>query len=402
MPEYLQAVKVTETVYWVGAVDWNVRNFHGYKTRTGTTYNAYLIMADKITLVDTVKQGFRDEMLTRIASVVAPEKIDYIVSDHAEPDHSGSLVNTIKAIKPEKVFASKMGVKALNAHYDLPMEMTEVNDGQTLDLGSRRITFMETRMLHWPDSMFSYLNEEKLLFSQDAFGMHAATGERFDDELPWEQLKRQAESYYANIITLYSPQVCKLLKKVEASGLTFDIVAPDHGPIWRNMENFEKLLGLYQKWSNRELEQKVVIVYDTMWKATEKMARYIEDGALQGGVKVKSMCMSSCDRSEVADEMLNAAAVAAGSSTLNNNLLPSMADVLVYLKGLKFKTPYAAAFGSYGWSGEAIKQVTEYLEAMGAEILGDVKAQYNPGADIKKACFELGQELANRIKTYSL
>jgi len=398
MPEYLHAVKVTDSVYWVGAIDWNVRNFHGYKTRTGTTYNAYLIMADKITLIDTVKHGFCDEMLARIASVVDPGKIDYLVSNHAEPDHSGSLVDTIKAVKPGKVFASKMGVKALNAHYDLPMEITEVNDGETLDLGNRSITFMETRMLHWPDSMFSYLNEEKLLFSQDAFGMHIATGERFDDELPWELLKRQAESYYANIITLYSPQVSKLLKKVGESGLTFAIVAPDHGPIWRNMENFGKLLSLYKKWSNRELEQKVVIVYDTMWKATEKMARLIEDGALQGGVRVKSMCMSSCDRSEVADEMLNAAAVIAGSATLNNNLLPSVADVLVYLKGLKFKTPYAAAFGSYGWSGEAVKQVTEYLEAMGSEIVGEVKAQYNPGKEIGKACFELGQEIAKKVK----
>lgn len=398
MPEYLKAVNVTDSVYWVGAIDWNVRNFHGYKTRAGTTYNAYLIMADKITLVDTVKQGFCDEMLTRIASVVDPGKIDYLISNHAEPDHSGSLLNTIEAVKPEKVFASKMGVKALKAHYDLPMEITEVMDGETLDLGNKSITFMETRMLHWPDSMFSYLNEEKLLFSQDAFGMHLACGERFDDELPWDQLKKQAESYYANIITLYSPQVCKLLKKVEESGLTFDIVAPDHGPIWRNMENFGKLLSLYKKCSNRELEPKVVIVYDSMWKATEKMARFIEDGVLQGGVKVKSMCMSSCDRSEVADEMLNAAAVIAGSSTLNNNLLPSVADVLVYLKGLKFQTPYAAAFGSYGWSGEAVKQVKEYLEAMCAEIVGEVKAQYNPGPEIKKACFELGQEIANRVK----
>jgi flavorubredoxin len=398
MPEYLKAVKVTDSVYWVGAIDWNVRNFHGYKTRAGTTYNAYLIMADKITLIDTVKQGFFDEMLARIASVVPPGEIDYIISNHAEPDHSGVLSHTISTIKPEKVFASKMGVKALKAHYELPMEITAVDDGETLDLGNRSITFMETRMLHWPDSMFSYLNEEKLLFSQDAFGMHFACGERFDDELPWGLLEKQAESYYANIITLYSQQVVKLLKKVEDSGLIFDMVAPDHGPIWRNMGNFEKLLNLYKKWSNRELEPKVVIVYDSMWKATEKMARFIEDGVRQGGVKVKSMCMSSCDRSEVADEMLNAAALIAGSSTLNNNLLPSVADVLVYLKGLKFRTPYAAAFGSYGWSGEAVKQVREYLEVMGSEIVGEVKAQYYPGTEIEKACFDLGQDAAKRVK----
>lgn len=398
MPEYLKAVKIADSVYWVGAVDWNVRNFHGYRTRRGTTYNAYLILADKITLIDTVKPGFCQEMLSRISSLVEPAKIDYIISNHAEADHSGSIPKVIETVKPEKLFASKMGVKALKAHYDLNMEITAAADGETLEIGGKHITFMETRMLHWPDSMFSYLNEEKLLFSQDAFGMHLATGERFDDELPWDLLEKQAESYYANIITLYSSQVAALLKKVAESGLEFNMVAPDHGPVWRNMDNFAKLLARYKKWSNRELDRKIVILYDTMWKATEKMARFIEDGVRQAGVKVESMCMSSCDRSEVADEMLNAAALIVGSPTLNNNLFPSLADVLVYLKGLKFRTPFAAAFGSHGWSGEAVKQVKEYLAAMGAEIVGEVKAQYNPGAEIEAACFELGQKVAKKVK----
>ncbi|MCI0470066.1 MAG: FprA family A-type flavoprotein, partial [Candidatus Aminicenantes bacterium] len=390
MAEFLKAVPLTDCVYWVGAIDWNIRDFHGYRTGRGTTYNAYLILADKVTLVDTVKQGFFDEMLARIAAVVDPGKIDYVISNHAEADHSGSLLQTIETIKPGKVFASKMGVKALKAHYGETLEITAVNDGETLDIGGKRLTFMETPMLHWPDSMFSYLPEEKLLFSQDAFGMHLATGERFADELPWEQLEKQAASYYANIITLYSPQVIKLLKKVAESGLDFSMVAPDHGPVWRDMDGFAKLLALYKKWSNRELERKIVIVYDTMWKSTEKMARAIEEGVRQSGVKVISLCLSSCGRSEVADEMLDAAGLIVGSPTLNNNLFPTLADTLTYLKGLRFRTPYAAVFGSYGWSGEAVNQARDQVAAMGAEIVGEVKAQYRPGAEILQACFDLG------------
>ncbi|MCK4762843.1 MAG: FprA family A-type flavoprotein [Candidatus Aminicenantes bacterium] len=400
MPPYFNAVKITDSVYWVGAIDWNVRNFHGYKTGRGTTYNAYLILADKITLIDTVKKGFFEEMLARIASVVDPGKIEYIISNHAEPDHSGALLQTIKTVKPAEVFASKMGVKALNAHYGAGLELTAAADGEELDIGGKKITFMETRMLHWPDSMFSYLQEEQILFTQDAFGMHLASGERFADELPRELLERQAESYYANIITPFSPQVAKLLKKVEESGLTFNMVAPDHGPIWRSMEDFKRLLDLYKKWSNRELQPKVVILYDTMWQATEKMSRVIEDGIRSAGVKVEPVNMSVCDRSEAADKMLDAAALIVGSPTLNNHLLPSIADVLIYLKGLKFKTPYAAAFGSYGWSGEAVKQVKEYLEAMGSEILGEVKAQYTPGEEVLHACYELGRTAAEKVKAH--
>lgn len=400
MSEFMEAVPLTDSVYWVGAIDWNIRDFHGYKTGRGTTYNAYLILAEKVTLVDTVKQGFFEEMLARIASIVDPGKIDYVISNHAEPDHSGSLLQAIEAVKPAKVFASKMGVKTLKAYYGEALDVAAVNDAETLDLGGKRLTFMETPMVHWPDSMFSYLPEEKLLFSQDAFGMHLASGERCADELPWELLEKQAASYYANIITLYSPQVVKLLKKTAESGLEFSLVAPDHGPVWRDMKSFAKLLALYKKWSNRELGRKIVIVYDTMWKSTEKMARAIEEGVRQSGIKVISLCLSSCGRSEVADEMLDAAGLIVGSPTLNNNLFPSLADVLTYLKGLRFRTPYAAVFGSYGWSGEAISQAKDQLTAMGAEIVGEVKAQYRPGVEILQACFDLGRATAQKVDEY--
>jgi len=395
----LKAIKISDSVYWVGAIDWNVRNFHGYNTSRGTTYNAFLIIDEKVTLIDVVKKGFFDEMKQRIASVIEPEEIDYIISNHSEPDHTGTLQQAIKDFKPEKVFASKMGVKAINAHYDLGFDITKVDDGERLNIGKKNISFMETRMLHWPDSMFSYLEEEKVLFSQDAFGMHLASSERFGGELSWDILKRQAESYYANIITLYSPHVLRLLKKIEESGMQIDVIAPDHGPVWKGDDKFKRLLTLYQKWSSRDVDNKVVIIYDTMWKATETMARYIEDGVRSAGVKVEVMCLSNTARSDVADEMLNAAGIIVGSSTLNNNMLPSVADNLTYIKGLKFNTPYAAAFGSFGWSGEAVKQISKILEETESELIGTVSVQYTPKDKTKQLCFELGTKMAEKIKS---
>ncbi len=399
MSDNLRSVKITDNVYWVGAIDWGVRNFHGYTTDRGTTYNAYLIMADKITLVDTVKNGFEKELLSRISSVVDPEKIDYIISNHSEPDHSASLPEIVKVVKPEKLFASKMGEKALNAHFhDLDIDVTVVGDGEELSLGNLTVKFMETRMLHWPDSMFSYVVEEQLLFSQDAFGMHLASSERFDDELPWEILKKQTGDYYANIITLYSNHVAKVFKKLESADMGLKMVAPDHGPVWRNMDQFGKVLSLYKRWSSREFSQKIVLVYDTMWKSTEMMARYIEDGINSVGIKVEVMPLGSCDRSTVASEMLDAAALIVGAPTLNNNIYPSIADALTYLRGLKFKTPYGALFGSFGWSGEGNKQIKEYLDSMDIEILGEIKSKYVPDDDIRKACVELGKTVALKVK----
>ncbi|MCP4136484.1 MAG: FprA family A-type flavoprotein [bacterium] len=393
----MKAVKITDTVYWVGAVDWGVRNFHGYTTDRGTTYNAYLVMADKITLVDFVKKGFEGELLSRISSVVDPKKIDYIISNHSEPDHSGTLPEIVKEVSPEKIFASPMGVKALKAHFG-DYDITPVKDGEEISLGNRTVKFMETRMLHWPDSMFSYIVEEKFLFSQDAFGMHLASSERFDDELPWELLRKQTEDYYANIITLYSPHVARLLEKVSASGMEFKYVAPDHGPVWRNMESFGKILSLYKEWSSRKFSQKVVLIYDTMWKSTELMARYIEDGVKEAGVKIEVMPLYACERSTVASQMLDAAAVIVGAPTLNNNIYPSIADVLTYVRGLKFKTPFGAAFGSYGWSGEGNKQIKEYLNSMDVEILGEVKGKYVPDDAVREACMELGKTVAGKVK----
>ena len=400
MSQGFKAVKISDSVYWVGAIDWGIRYFHGYSTARGTTYNAFLIMADKITLIDSVKKGFCGELLERIASVIDPEKIDYIVSNHAEPDHSGSLPEVIRTIKPEKVFASKMGVKALDAHFgDVGIEVTAVDNGGELSLGNLTLNFIETRMLHWPDSMFSYLVEEKVLFSQDAFGMHLATSERFDDELPWNLLVNMSEDYYANIITLYSKFVQGLLEKVAQSGLEFRIVAPDHGPVWRNMDNFSEILAKYERWSARETSKKAVVIFDTMWHATENMARIIEEGIASTGVEVRTMPLQACSRSEVATEMLEASAIVVGTPTLNNNLFPSVCDALTYIKGLKFETPFGASFGSFGWSGEGVPQVKNILEEMGCEIVGTIKAKYVPDKNVLKQCFDLGVEIGNKINS---
>jgi len=395
MRDIYKAVKVTDKVYWVGVIDWTLKDFHGYSTHRGSTYNAYLVLADRVTLIDTVKAPFRDELLSRINSVIDPTKIDYIISNHSEMDHTGSLPEVVDILKPEKVFASKMGAKAIASHFS-SIDVEAVEDLSELDLGGLKVKFIETRMLHWPDSMFSYIEEERVLFSQDAFGMHLATAERFDDELPEGLLYEEAATYYANILMPYSHLVLKLLDRVTEIGLAPKIVAPDHGPIWRKKIGW--ILELYKQWAERKPERKVVIVFDTMWKSTELMARAIAEGAIEAGASVKLMSIRSSHRSDIATEVLNAGALVVGSPTINNNMFPTVADVLYYLKGLKPKGLVGAGFGSYGWSGESVKQIEEILKEMKVELVGEgLKVQYVPGEDDLEKCRELGKKVADAI-----
>jgi len=332
MGEAFRSVKVTDNVYWVGAVDWAVRDFHGYLTGRGSTYNAYLVMADKITLIDTVKKPFRHELISRISSVVDPGKIDYIVSNHSEMDHSGCLPEIMETVQPEKVFASAMGVKALGEHFNINRELVPVKDGETVSLGNMNLTFLETRMLHWPDSMVSYLAEDNLLFSQDGFGMHLASSERFADELPDDVIEYEAVKYFANILLLYSPLIDKLLERIQSLGIQIDIIAPDHGPIWRN--DIDKILGIYARCAAQKPANKAVILYDTMWGSTELMARAIAEGLTDSGTKVKVISLRASHRSDVPQELIDAGALVVGSPTINNGIFPTVADVLTYLKGL--------------------------------------------------------------------
>lgn len=394
-----QAVKVTDNVYWVGAVDWDVRDFHGYLVSRGTTYNAFLVLGEKITLIDTVRAPFFDEMIARIASLLDPARIDYIVSNHSEMDHSGCLPRTIAAVGPDKVFASKLGCKALAGHFHMDRDIIPVADGESLDLGGLRLSFAETRMCHWPDSMVTYLHEDQLLFSQDAFGMHLASGERFADELEASLLAREAAKYFANILMPLATFVAKTLKKVGGLGLPLSIVAPDHGPIWRRKDQIQGIIADYARWADQPAANKAVLVYDTMWGSTAAMARAIGEGLAAGGAKAKLMSMSACHRSDVATELLDAGALLVGSPTINNNVFPTIADVMTYLKGLKPRNLVAAAFGSYGWSGEAPRHLHAMLEEMGLSLLADpLRGCYVPDEAALTESRKLGEAVAKQLR----
>ncbi|PIE51343.1 MBL fold metallo-hydrolase [Candidatus Fermentibacteria bacterium] len=380
------AEKLTDKVYWVGAIDWGVRDFHGYLTSRGSTYNAFLIIDEKITLIDTVKKPFMNEMLSRISSVIPPEKIDIIVSNHAEMDHTGCLPEVINAVKPKKIYASAMGKKALAAHFHFEDDVvTPVKSGESISLGESSLSFVETRMLHWPDSMVSYLDTDKVMFSQDGFGMHLASTERFDDQLPAYVLKQEAEKYFANILLPFSPMVTGLMKKLEDLNLDIELLCPDHGPVWRS--DIAGILNSWKEWALQKSSRKAVVIYDTMWKSTGMMAEAVADGLVSQGISVRVMPLSASHRSDVATAVLDAGALIVGSPTINGQMFPRMADVLTYLKGLKPKNLIGAVFGSYGWSGEAVKHVEQFLADMKIPLAAEsLNVNYVPGIeDLKKA-----------------
>jgi flavorubredoxin len=399
IPQPFMAQKVSENVYWVGAIDWSLTDFHGYKTDRGTTYNAFLIIADKITLVDTVKKPYKEEMLYRIASVIDPKKIDYIVSNHAEMDHSGSIPDIIEAVKPEKVFASTNGVTALNAHFSSIQNIEAVENGGTIDLGNMALTCIETKMIHWPDSMVSYLAEDKLLFAQDAFGMHLATTKLFADENDRDVMLWEATKYYANIVLPYSKIVGKTVEALLGLNLPIDIIAPDHGPLWRTPEDIGWIIECYQKWITQKPTNKAVIVYDTMWNSTALMARVIAEGVKAAGSEAIVMPMSSAHRSDVITEVINAGALIAGTTTMNSGVFPSMADVLTYIRGLKPANLIGASFGSYGWNTKALKELDGYMDAIGVEMVADqITVQFVPEKEDLMNCFELGKTVAQELQ----
>jgi len=387
--------EIKENVFSVGAVDWNIRDFHGYSTQLGTTYNSYLIKDEKIALFDTVKREFKEDLLYHISEAVGdPSKIDYIIINHVEMDHSGSLPEIIDLIKPEKVFCSKNGHKALVEHFhreDWPYQI--VATGDTINLGKRTVTFIETPMLHWPDSMFSYIPEDKLLISSDAFGQHLASTEKFADQVSKCDLMHQAAKYFANILMVFSPNIQRLLEKVGQMGIAIDMIAPDHGVIWRGAACGE-ILAAYDQWSKYQSRDKALVIFDTMWHSTEKMANAIGSELAKGGLEVKILNLKVNHRSDIMTDVLDAKALVLGSPTLNNNMLPVMADFLTYFKGLRPKNKVVAAFGSYGWSGEAVKHINQALEAINLPLA-------HPGVRVKNVPtaedFAAGRELAKAV-----
>jgi flavorubredoxin len=394
----MEPIKILENIYWVGAVDYDIRDFHGYLTPHGSTYNAYLIIDDKITLIDTVKHGFEEELLSRVAKIVDPKKIDQVVSNHAEMDHSGGLPEIMKTIGLEKtVYASKLGVQALGGQFQgAGLKLQAVSD--KLSLGKQELNFLETRMIHWPDSMFSFLPNCGLLFSQDGFGLHLASPQRFDDELGENVWGPLALNYFANILTPYTAPISKILDNVVSSGLAaqIKIICPDHGFIWRKDPG--RIMGLYSQWVQQKPKNKAVIVFDTMWHSTEFMARELADTLRVAGVEAKYQSLKNTHRSQVVTECYEAGAIIVGSPTINNQMFPSVADFLNYAKGLKFKNKIGGAFGSYGWSGEAPKLVQNELTSMGYTLPApEVRYKWVPLEKDLNEVKQLGQTIAQAL-----
>lgn len=371
----MSAYEIKKGIYWVGAIDWNLRNFHGYSTNSGSTYNAYLIKDDKNVLIDTVKESFSDSMLDNIRKIINPKDIDIIISNHVEPDHSGSIRKICKYATNAKVYASfPSGAKGLTMHYgELPL--IPIKNGDTLSIGKKTLQFVHTPMVHWPDNMVTYLPEDQILFSNDAFGQHYASNERMDYEIDINKVFYEARKYYANIVMPYSLQVKKALDIVH--NLDIDIIAPSHGIIWQ--KHIPKILEFYNKSVNLIKSEKIVIIYDTMWGNTEKIANTIAEAFSDKGISVKLMNLEINHISDIITEVMNAKYIAIGSSTINNNMLPKVAEFMCYLKGLYPKNLRYIAFGSYGWSGQSTSLIEEELKSLNyTPMLSKIHIQYVP------------------------
>ncbi len=391
----LKKVELKKDIYWVGGIDWDIRNFHGYETPRGTTYNAYLIIDKKITLVDTVKHYKFDEMISRIKEIIDPSKIDYIISNHVEMDHSGSIPKIKKYCPKAKVVTSTRGEKGLKKHYKEDYNYKVVNSGETLSIGKRTLHFVHIPMVHWPDSMVTYIPEEKLLLPNDAFGQHIASSERFDDEIDWGILKEEAAKYYANIVMPYGDQVVKALEVV--GKLEIDMVAPSHGIIWRS--KIAEIIQEYKKWATFTPEKKALIVYDSMWGSTEKLAYSLFEGIEEAGIPVSIRNLNDTHMSDIIKEVLSSKLICLGSPTLNNGMMPTMGGFLTYLKGLKPRNKTGFVFGSYGWGGQAVKEIEKMIEPLSWEYPeNSVNINYIPEEKDLKNMKEIGKKIGEKIK----
>lgn len=368
----LNAIEISPKVWWVGGIDWNERLFHGYTTERGITYNAYLIMDEKITLIDTCKATFADELVQRISQVIDPAKIDVVITNHVEMDHSGSLPVIHKIAPNAEIYASAgAGVNELRAHFGI--EATPVKTGDTLCIGERTLSFVTTPMVHWPDNMVTYSDVDKILFSNDAFGQHFATTKRFDDENDLCEIMKQAKKYYANIVWPYGMQAGRALAAVK--GLELKMIAPSHGCIWRS--HIDEIIAKYEEWTTYQTQEKAVVVFDSMWHSTESMAREICDAFIAEGISAQLIDVKSTHISDIMLYMCDAKYVAVGSPTLNSNMLPTVASFLTYMRGLSPKNEQriGLAFGSYGWAPLGPKQVYAELENAKFQLPVPVVAQ---------------------------
>lgn len=400
----MKAVEIKPHIYWAGAIDWAVRDFHGYVTPNGTTYNNYLIVDEQITLIDTVKYDFSEVTIDNIESLIDPSKIVNVIINHIEPDHAGSIDKIMELTPDATIYITDRGKKGLDRHFNTSKwKFKIVKTGDTLNTGKYNLMFLETPMLHWPDSMMTYVKEAKLLISQDAFGQHYATSSRFDDEFvtceSMSKLDDAVIDYYANILMPFGRLIKAKISEVQRLGLEIDMIAPDHGIIWR--QNPSKVINMYLDMADGKAELRVVIIYDTMWHNTEQMTLPIMQGIKGEGVDCKVIKLRATPMSAAIKEFWKSRGCLVGTPTLNNIMYPSVAEFLTHLRGLRPNNRIVGAFGSYGWGGGAVKEAYEEFKQMGLEIV-------EPGAQVlyrvsdkdEKDCYEFGKEFAKKVKEY--
>jgi anaerobic nitric oxide reductase flavorubredoxin len=396
----MNRVEIAPNVFWVGAVDWDVREFHGhtYTTHRGTTYNAYLVVDEKIALVDTVYGPFTNELLERIREIVPIEKIDYVISNHVETDHSGGMPGLMKLIPNRPVYCTAKGKEGLSKYYKQNWDFHVVKTGDTLKLGKRTLSFLEAPYLHWPDSMFTYLVEDAILMPNDGFGQHYATSARFADEVDQYALYEEAAKYYANILYPLSSLVIRKIEEVLAMRLPINMIAPAHGLIWR--KDPTQIVLKWLSWARGEASNEVVVAYDTMWGATEEMARLIVEGIEAEGVPARLFKMSVTDRSDVFKEILYRRGLIVGSSTINKDILPTMAPFLEDLKGLRPVKKIGAAFGAYGWNGGAVASIEERLKKATVDVvMPSLSLKWSADAGEREKCVAFGREFARKVRS---
>ncbi len=388
--------KITESVQWVGKTDWELRKFHGneYSTHRGSTYNSYLVRDEKTALIDTVWKPFAGEFVNNLKKEIDLKDIDFVVANHAEIDHSGALPELIREIPDVPVYCTKNGIASLKGHYHGDWNFNPVKTGDRISLGSKELIFVEAKMLHWPDSMFCYLTEENILFSNDAFGQHYATEELFNDRVDRCELYQEAVKYYANILTPFSALVTRKIDELLSLKLPVDIICPSHGVIWR--DNPLQIVEQYKKWADSYKEDQVSIIYDTMWNATKRIAEAVAAGIKKTNpqTRIKLFKVSESDSNDVITEVFKSKAVIAGSPTINRGILTSMAAILEEIRGLGFKGKKAAAFGSYGWSGESPGLIDSRLKDAGFQMMGEpLKISWNPDESQLQESLKWGETL---------
>ncbi|MBV4415828.1 anaerobic nitric oxide reductase flavorubredoxin [Clostridium tyrobutyricum] len=392
--------KITDKVTWVGKVDWGLKRFHGdeYSTHKGSSYNSYLIRDKKTVLIDTVWQPYDKEFVSRLKEEIDLKEIDYIIANHNEIDHSGALPELMREIPGTPIYCTKNGAKIIKGHYHEDWNFVEVKTGDTLDIGQNKLIFVEAPMLHWPDTMFTYLTGENILFSNDGFGQHFATELLYNDKVDQGELYEQAIKYYANILNPFSTFVKKKINEILKLNLPLSMICPSHGVIWR--ENPAQIVEQYLKWADSYQEDQLTFIYDTMWNSTRKMAEAIAEGIheVSPSTVIKLMNSAKYDKNDIITEVFRSKAILVGSPTINNGYLFSIGGIVEMIKGLKFKGKSASAFGSYGWSGEVVKQLTKALEESGFKIVDNGhRSLWIPDEKELDVCREYGRQFVKSL-----